>query len=251
MFGSTFESQISINVKALTNAKGVNAVIRDGDAYYISQQIIKSSGILTVSGLDAMWAPFDPANFQAYDSGNAATFGVATNAFEAHVFTNVTGVGLIGWASRASGNPTIIEINDVVASLQRNEGVITTPYDDWAALWLPADVSDPAGDNDNDLLTNLGEYALNGNPTNSSDRGMTESLIDGSMFKYVHAQLVNDTNVIYRLIDSLDLVFNGSAATNNWDSQSMGPVSGDYRMVTNGYNTVESAKFIELEIEQQ
>lgn len=43
-----------------------------------------------------------------------------------------------------------------------------TPYDTWAATFAPADVSDPAGDNDGDGLVNQEEFAFGLNPLSGS-----------------------------------------------------------------------------------
>jgi hypothetical protein len=120
-FGDTIESQIAIDVK-LVNARGMNAIIRDGDMYYLSKGLITATGTLVVNGLDATWAAFDPEDFTLYDPSDTTTFGLTTNAFESRIFTNVTGVGLIANSNRGSTNPGIIEINDMIVSLQRNVG---------------------------------------------------------------------------------------------------------------------------------
>ncbi|VGO14876.1 hypothetical protein PDESU_03446 [Pontiella desulfatans] len=107
------------------------------------------------------------------------------------------------------------------------------------------------GDDDKDGLSNLGEYAINGNPTNAADTGQMGMSSDGSTFAYVHAKLADDSSVTYRLIDTTDLV-NGSVTTNGYVSQVNGPVDGDYLTVTNNYDmTGKPEQFIELEVEQQ
>ncbi|VGO20677.1 autotransporter outer membrane beta-barrel domain-containing protein [Pontiella sulfatireligans] len=107
------------------------------------------------------------------------------------------------------------------------------------------------GDDDDDGLSNLGEYAINGNPTNAADTGQTGLSNDGSTFSYVHAKLANDSSVLYQLIDTTDLV-NGTPGTNGYVSQVNGPVIDDYLTVTNNYDmTGKNKQFIELEIERQ
>jgi hypothetical protein len=44
----------------------------------------------------------------------------------------------------------------------------TSPYDTWAAAYSPADLSNKAGNNDGDSLTNLQEFAFGTNPTVST-----------------------------------------------------------------------------------
>ena len=121
-------------------------------------------------------------------------------------------------------------------------------YDAFASLY---DLQEGAeGDDDDDGLSNLGEYAINGNPTNASDTGQTDMSSDGEIFSYVHAKLADDSSVTYHLIDTPDLVFK-TLTTNGYVSQVAGPVDGDYLMVTNNYDmTGKSQQFIELKVEQ-
>ena len=56
---------------------------------------------------------------------------------------------------------------DTTAAIADNTTLtVRTPsYNTWAAGYLPADVSNPSGNNDSDSLTNLQEYAFGTNPT--------------------------------------------------------------------------------------
>ncbi len=106
------------------------------------------------------------------------------------------------------------------------------------------------GDDDKDNVSNLAEYAINGNPTNAANTGQTSISNDGSTFTYVHAKHATDNSLVYRLIDTTDLV-NGTPGTNGYVSQVDGPVVGDYLMVTNNYDmTGKPVQFVELEVEQ-
>jgi hypothetical protein len=54
--------------------------------------------------------------------------------------------------------------------------VLENPYKVWAAGFLPgADVSNPAGNNDGDTLTNLQEYAFGTDPTVTTSGSITHS----------------------------------------------------------------------------
>jgi len=129
--------------------------------------------------------------------------------------------------------------------------VISEPpagYDAFATLY---DLQEGAeGDDDKDNVSNLAEYAINGNPTNAADTGQTGISNDGSTFTYVHAKHATDNSLVYRLIDTTDLV-NGTPGTNGYVSQVDGPVVGDYLTVTNNYDmTGKPVQFVELEVEQ-
>lgn len=109
-------------------------------------------------------------------------------------------------------------------------------------------VEGPLGDDDKDGLSNLGEYAINGNPTNSADTGMTSLSNDGTTFTYVYASNTVDSALVYTLVDSTDLV-SGPFGTNNNAVTGVGPVVDDYASVTNTYGMGTDTLFINLEVE--
>jgi hypothetical protein len=248
-FDNTINSKLSTSVQ-LTNGKQLNFFIREGDKYYLCFQG-STGGALARTGFETTWAEFNPADFKTFGQINAVagkSYGVTTNAFISRTFTNVTGVGVIGLSDRANLNPVLFNVQKFSVELVPSEE--GDAYAIWAEGYLPADVSDPAGDNDGDNVKNLAEYAINGNPTNAADKGITATRSNGSQFEFIHAKLANDDSVTYRLIDTTDLVSGTSPDTNNWDAQTVGPVVGDYQMVTNSYNTTPTQKFIELEVEK-
>jgi len=109
----------------------------------------------------------------------------------------------------------------------------------------------PVGDDDDDGLSNLAEYALNGNPTNATETGLVEVQVDGSMFTFVHASNVVDSSLVYRLLDRTNLV-SGVVHTNHWDAQTISLPADGYATVSNHYAVGEQEhRFIQLHVEQQ
>ena len=86
----------------------------------------------------------------------------------------------------------------------------------------------------NDNLSNLAEYALNGNPTNGSDTGVMRIEVASNVFTFVHTSNTVDGNLSYLLLDRTNLV-SGISHTNHWDSQTIGLINGDYAVVSNHY----------------
>ena len=81
-----------------------------------------------------------------------------------------------------------------------------SPYATWADTYLPADVSNPAADNDGDGMTNQQEYAFGLNPTRgSSVSAITSGLSTGGMFTYTRRNPAL-TGLGYKVFTSLDLV---------------------------------------------
>jgi hypothetical protein len=126
-----------------------------------------------------------------------------------------------------------------------------TPYDAWAALWLPANVSSPASDNDADGLNNLYEYGLNGNPINGTQApaALPTFTKTGESFIYVHPKRSDDANLVYTVETTTDLVF-GSWTSTGYTVGGTDVTGGTLNYVTNTVDTVEDQKYIRLKIEQ-
>jgi hypothetical protein len=95
--------------------------------------------------------------------------------------TDIVGALVIGGVPQADGLYTF-----GTGKLQVGAAVLT-PYQIWAADYAPgADVSDPAGDNDNDGLKNQQEFAYGLNPTSGSSVNPITTQLDKTtgLFSY-------------------------------------------------------------------
>lgn len=126
-------------------------------------------------------------------------------------------------------------------------------YDSWASSW-GVDIGASTNDYDQDGLSNIYEYGLGGNPTNSADQGTSPGCgIAGSggtnWFEYVHPQLHDpDSGVVYYLEIADNLLF--PAWTNTgYEVTGTNVTGGTLDFVTNITATVGSQKFIRLIIE--
>lgn len=155
-------------------------------------------------------------------------------------FTNGTSILYVDYNDAQPGYTT-------VWAYDTNPPTEPTPYETFALSY--GLVEGPEGDDDKDGVSNLAEFAVNGNPTNAFDKGQTATANDATYFIFTHAKLEDDSSLQYRLIDTTDLINGTSLRTNAWDAQSLGPINGDYRMVTNKYSRTSDSLFVELEIE--
>lgn len=89
-------------------------------------------------------------------------------------------------------------------------------YDVWAALYSLTNGA--SGDDDGDGVANLSEYALDGNPTNSADRGTMPELVYGAgdVVSYSHIALTNENRGIEYLVEWNDNLVTGSWSNAGW-----------------------------------
>ena len=120
-------------------------------------------------------------------------------------------------ASSIDGIADEIRVGTTFASVLPGTGPAPDPFDAWASdRGLTGVKTDDA---DIDGVNDYQEYALNGNPTNASDRGTFSSNTDeAGFFTYIYVERTDDTNIVYSLVETEDLV-SGTSNTNAWDSQ--------------------------------
>ncbi len=132
-----------------------------------------------------------------------------------------------------------------------------SPYQVWATAYLLTDSAAALAANpDGDLLDNLGEYALGGDPTNGSDMGYlprSEIVQDGGndWFQYVYYARsdASDRGLGYLLETSSNLV-SGVWKTNSIVPYGIGVVDSDFVSVTNRLATFpQDEQFMRLHIQ--
>lgn len=119
----------------------------------------------------------------------------------------------------------------------------------WATQW-GVDIGSETDDYDNNGLSNIEEYGLNGNPTNGTlDPAILPVFTQtASGFDYIHIQRNDDPALTYTVETSTDLV--NVPFTNTGYSVSGTNVSGGvFDSVTNTIPTTEGQLFIRLNIE--
>ncbi|VGO19332.1 hypothetical protein [Pontiella sulfatireligans] len=146
-----------------------------------------------------------------------------------------------------------LKIDNVL--LVRTGDVVLSGYDGWASgftgFFDTALDSDPDGDD----LSNLMEYALNGDPTDSGDaasiKPVVSTVMDGgsNWLYHVHNERTDDGTLSYVVEAGNNLVFT------NWNSAGIEFVDesasvGNYKSVTNRTDTDASAEFIRLQVEK-
>jgi autotransporter-associated beta strand protein len=94
-----------------------------------------------------------------------------------------------------------------------------SPYDTWAATFAPADVSNPAGDNDGDGLVNQQEFAYGLNPLSGSSVNPILVQLDKTTGQFSY-QRRSDTGLTYTILKSTTL------AAGSWSSASASQAAG-------------------------
>jgi hypothetical protein len=177
----------------------------------------------------------------------------------------LTGPDLDGGVLTGTATDTVLQLEDGTAGFYASKcstqigfdnlsiGTYTTEilagHDLWAGGW-GVDLGAMTADYDGDLLSNLAEYALGGDPTDALDRGEAPAFgFDGSGMVYVYPQRSDDTTLGYTVKTTDDLV--SGIWTNAGYSVIDTNVTGstlDY--VTNNVPVTDPQLFIKLEVEQ-
>ncbi len=132
--------------------------------------------------------------------------------------------------------------------------ISTGGYAGWAITYdLTGGATD---DDDGDGLSNIHEFGIGGNPTNSADIGY-EPMVDmvedtgTNWMRYIHVRQTDpNSGITYSLEETLDL---GDGIWTNANATQIGipavlPGDPDFESVTNRLPTVENKKFIRLKI---
>ena len=107
------------------------------------------------------------------------------------------------WTKTASGKTwTFVESTGVLTLTSGSD------YSTWAAVYLPADVSNPAADNDGDGLTNQQEYAFGLNPTLGTSVSPITAQLDAvtGNFQYTRRATPAAAGLTYTVLTSTNLV---------------------------------------------
>jgi len=130
-----------------------------------------------------------------------------------------------------------------------NKWIGTPSFANWATQW-GVDIGSETNDYDNNGLSNLEEYGLDGNPTNGTQDPAILPVFSkaGSGFEYVYVQRNNDPALVYNLETTDNLAF--PAWTNMGYSISGTNISGGlFDSVTNAIPSTNDVLFIRLNIE--
>ena len=164
---------------------------------------------------------------------------------------------LVGWGPSAGCSEiTVDEVQlfdrvlgaDEIAAAYGAAPVPDYGYAAWSNSYALAEGA--LGDDDGDGLLNLYEYGLGGNPTNGFIDGHLP-LFGNSEFGlvYVHAQRTDDTNLIYYLETTEDLVGEPGWTNTGYTVEATNVTGGTFDYVTNSIPTTAPQKFIRLIIE--
>ena len=133
---------------------------------------------------------------------------------------------------------------------------IGSSFQNWAeSFGLSGDDAATTNDYDGDLVNNLSEYALGGDPTNAYDRGYTEfySLEDaGSMyFEYIYAKrTASNSGIAYSLETSDDLIYTPWTDSIPGLIVTSGELDADFDAVTNRIPATDATCFLKLVVEE-
>jgi hypothetical protein len=201
---------------------------------------IRNGGVLNLSGVDPTLS-ISAASVLNLESGFVIIQGNQTAAVNNYILAN----RMVAYQGTGTLN---VDYNNLNAG---RTTVWTTPpaygYNAWASGW-GVSIGSTTNDYDGDLLSNLGEYASNGNPTNHLDTGTqpTLSRVGGELL-YVHLRRNDDTNLVY-LVETTTNLGSGTWTNTGYSVTGTNVTGGLYDMVTNTILTAAPATYIRLKM---
>jgi len=154
---------------------------------------------------------------------------------------------------RAGGTLSEWSIDYVEFTVKYNTG---SAFNTWAeSFGLSGSDAATTNDYDGDLVDNLSEYALGGDPTNANERGYTESYsledAGSTYFEYIYAKrTASNSGIAYSLETSDDLIY--TLWTDNIPGLivTSGALDADFDVVTNRIPATDATRFLKLIIEE-
>jgi len=223
----------------------LHVALRQAGVWYLSMKTISKVGILALDDLGSTnytWAVLDttnPGEIMSID-------GVASSTVD---FTNVDAVG---WfiAKMKRAKVSRMSLNQV------NLGSFTGYYTWQAENAMLPPAGDMAGDFDSDGADNLVEFALNGDPTDDQNTGVSPTVEvvgvgDTNYLQYVHLQRIGDNlGIDYSIKESGDLVNEPMINDATIAAQYIGEYDKNFQTVTNLVPIVDDQNFIGLQLEE-
>jgi len=159
--------------------------------------------------------------------------------------TELAAISVVGVGGAPLSNLTI----NATGALEAES--VGTLFDAWmGGFGLSGTNAAATNDYDGDLWSNLEEYGLDGDPTNSAVVGtVPEFTYNGSSMEFVHGQRSDDSSLVYYLETTPNLV-NGIWTNDNYTVDGTNVTGLTLNMVTNFVPTTDDEMFIRLVIEQ-
>jgi autotransporter-associated beta strand protein len=210
---------LTINSTIANSAAGVTGLTKSGTGTVVlgGYNVFTGSTIIN-KGTLSLTATNTLANASGVVIGSDSTAILNLNFVGTEYVASLTINGVV----KADGNYTSSDPSGRITG----GGTLTvggtppaSPYDTWAAIYVPADVSNPAGDNDNDGLANQQEFAYGLDPLSGSSVNPILVQLDQTTGQFSY-QRRSDTGLTYTVLKSTTL------AAGSWSSASASQVAG-------------------------
>jgi hypothetical protein len=251
---------ISISTDATGGYRGIYALVADNANAVIDwrTETIYPPFDVVDTGL---WGEPTPAPFMGWvggiggDTVNDLFFEDADDGEDYSTLTNMTVMDGIEVTYTEDTTFTVYWVGNFVGNTpypiaSASTFVVIPSYGTWADSFLPDVIGSETNDFDEDGFDNLYEYALNGDPTDSSDIGFEPVFEDlGGSLLYIHLMRNDDTNLVYQ-VQTRESLVDGDWLDSGYTVLGTNIVAAsDYDEVTNSVPTTLDQTFIRLKID--
>ena len=188
--------------------------------------------------------------------GFAGTVGEVFNIAKAATFIETTGLTLVNLSSTATFSWSVIAVSGFEV-LQLTVLEAKSSFELWTEDYgLTGTDAAATNDYDADGLSNLYEFGLGGDPTNSADRGIspTYGLVEdaGTWMNYIYPKQSDVNSGLNYYLELTDDLIYESWTNSGYSVVGTGTINSDFDAVTNRISAdTKDEQFIRLIIEEQ
>jgi hypothetical protein len=226
----------------------VHFLVQAGGSWYISAD--SNDGNFGINGATASWYAFDPtANAMFWDESSPGIPVVGSS------LGDITAAGVYGQTDDGYDGATgsLFGMDGLQVLVEAAQTNAAPTYSEWLSGYSVGSLTNLTDDYDGDLMNNLVEYGLGGDPTTSDAAAVLPvCVLESNVMTYIYNRRLNanDRGLTYIVGKDTDLVSTPDGWTTNGVTEvGSGAIDLEFESVTNTAPVDVDAKFLRLQIE--
>ena len=238
-------NSLSVSLVSSGIKPSVHFLVQTTNGWYISAD--SDQGSFSINGATAEWYAFDPtADSMFWDESSPGTPVIGSS------LGNITAAGVYGQTDDGYDGATgsLFGMDGLQVLVEMQEASVP-PYDEWLSGYSLGSQTNLTDDYDGDLMNNLVEYSLGGNPSVNDAASILPVLLhESDVMTYVYSRRTDagDRGLTYTVQADSNL-FAQTWTTNGVTETGAGVGVDGFEIVTNTVPVDVNEKFLRLRIE--